>query len=151
MIGMTQLASEWGLAMKGNMFADSSAALGIAKRRGSGKMRDMSRLGPAGFKRKMRPENSNTPKVPGYSNPADLMTKNVNRRTLEIWQHYSCNTSEKDGLRTHYTCRPPAAEASAEEEVRRYPLLDGLSSQFVSFHSCYFSSVLPCFFEKNIY
>ena len=30
MIGMTQLASEWGLVMKGNIFADSSAALGIA-------------------------------------------------------------------------------------------------------------------------
>ena len=39
MNGMTQLASEWGLVMKGNIFADSSAALGIAKRRGSGKMR----------------------------------------------------------------------------------------------------------------
>ena len=38
-IGMTQLASEWGLAMKGNIFADSSATLGIAKKRGRGKMR----------------------------------------------------------------------------------------------------------------
>ena len=37
-IGMTQLACKWGLAMKGNIFADSSAALAIAKR-GSGKMR----------------------------------------------------------------------------------------------------------------
>ena len=39
MIGMTQLASEWGLAMKGNIFADTGATLGIAKRRGRGKMR----------------------------------------------------------------------------------------------------------------
>ena len=31
MIGMTQLASEWGLAMKGNVFAGSSVALGIAE------------------------------------------------------------------------------------------------------------------------
>ena len=39
MIGMTKLASEWGLAVKGNIFADSGATLGIAKRRGSGEMR----------------------------------------------------------------------------------------------------------------
>ena len=40
MIGMTQLASELRLAKKGNrVFADSTAALGIAKRRGRGKMR----------------------------------------------------------------------------------------------------------------
>ena len=38
---MTQLASEWGLAMKGNICADSSAALGTAKRRGSGKVRQV--------------------------------------------------------------------------------------------------------------
>ena len=31
MIGMTQLASEWGLAMKGNVFADSSAALELRR------------------------------------------------------------------------------------------------------------------------
>ena len=34
MIGTTQMASERGLAMKGKIFADSSAALGMAKRRG---------------------------------------------------------------------------------------------------------------------
>ena len=34
---MTQLASGCGLAMNGSIFADSSAALVIAKRRGSGK------------------------------------------------------------------------------------------------------------------
>ena len=39
MIGMTHQASEWRLAMKGNKFAGSSATLGIAKRRGSGKMK----------------------------------------------------------------------------------------------------------------
>ena len=39
MIDMTQLAFAWRLAMKGNIFADTSAALEIAKRRESGKMR----------------------------------------------------------------------------------------------------------------
>ena len=37
MIGMTQLAFEWGLAIKGNIFADTSEALGIAKRRDVGR------------------------------------------------------------------------------------------------------------------
>ena len=38
---MTQLASEWRLVMKGNICADSSAALGTAKRRGRGKVRQV--------------------------------------------------------------------------------------------------------------
>ena len=32
MIGMTQLASDWGLAVKGKIFAESGAAWGIARR-----------------------------------------------------------------------------------------------------------------------
>ena len=71
MIGMTQLASEWGLAMKGNIFTDSSAALGIAKRRGTAKMRHV-KIGPTPMHQGARRQQ-----------PADLMTKSVNRRTLD--------------------------------------------------------------------
>ena len=65
-------------------------------------------------------------KVQGDSNPADLMTKKVNRRTLD--KMAALNTSQKDGLRTHYTCRPPAAETSlGGGGVYRYPLPDVVS------------------------
>ena len=108
MIGMTQLASESGLAMKGNMFADLSAALGSAKRRGSGKMRHVM-IGTLWIQETNEIGELQNTKVQGDSNPADLMSKNVNRRTWTRWQHYSSNTSKEDGPRTQCTCRPPAA------------------------------------------
>ena len=83
MIGMTQLVSEWRLAMKGHMFADSSAALGIAKRkrkRGDETRQDWDLL-DSGEKNETR-ELQYT-KVQGNSNRANLMTKNVNCRTLD--------------------------------------------------------------------
>ena len=78
MIGMTQLASVWELAMKGNIFADSSASLGIAKRRGSGKMRHV-KIRTLWIQEKNETGELQYTKVQGNSNPADLMTKNVNR------------------------------------------------------------------------
>ena len=82
MIGMTQLASEWGLAMKGNVFAGSSVALGIAERRGSGKMRHV-KIGTLWIQEKNQTGELQYTKVQGDNNPADLMTNNVNRRTLD--------------------------------------------------------------------
>ena len=48
---------------------------------------------PLDSERKMRLGNSSTPKVQGNSNLADLMTKNVNRRTMDkmaalLQQHF---------------------------------------------------------------
>lgn len=39
LIGMTQLAADWVLKLKGKVFVDSSAAIGIAHRRDNGNMR----------------------------------------------------------------------------------------------------------------
>ena len=38
-IGMIQLAADWGLQMGGEILADSAAALGVVKRKGCGKLR----------------------------------------------------------------------------------------------------------------
>ena len=38
-IGLVQLAADWGLDMKGKIHVDSSAAIGVAHRRGNGKLR----------------------------------------------------------------------------------------------------------------
>ena len=121
MIGMTQLASEWGLAMKRNTFADSSAVLEIAKRRRSRKMRHV-KIGTLWIQEK---NETGERQVQGSSNPADLMTKKVHRRTLDkmaapLQQHF------KEG---HYTCRPPAAETSlGGGGVQRNPPPDVVSS-----------------------
>ena len=39
LIGLCQLAGDWGWDVKGQVFTDSSAAIGTAGRRGNGKMR----------------------------------------------------------------------------------------------------------------
>ena len=82
MIGMTQLAFEWGLAIKENIFADTSEALGIAKRRGRGKMRHVN-IRTLWVQEKNETGELEYTKVQEDSNPADLMTKNVSRRTLD--------------------------------------------------------------------
>ena len=38
-IGFTQLAADWGDELAGHVFVDSSAAIGVARRKGCGKMR----------------------------------------------------------------------------------------------------------------
>ena len=38
-IGITQLASDWGLDLQGEVMVDSSAALGVVKRKGAEKLR----------------------------------------------------------------------------------------------------------------
>ena len=39
LIGMTQLAADWGMDYHGRVFVDSSAAIGAAQRKGNGKLR----------------------------------------------------------------------------------------------------------------
>ena len=68
--------------MKGNIFADSSAALGIAKRR-AGKMRHV-KIGTLWIQETNETGELQHTKVQGDSNPADLMTKNVNRRIPQL-------------------------------------------------------------------
>ena len=64
-------------------------------------------------------KNETRSKVQGDSNPADLMTKNVDRQPWTRWQHHSSNTSQKDGLRTQNICRRQRLRpASAEEECK---------------------------------
>ena len=38
LIGMTQLADDWGIQIKGKVHIDSSAAIGVVQRQGCGKL-----------------------------------------------------------------------------------------------------------------
>ena len=38
-IGITQLADDWGIELRGRIYIDSSAAIGVANRWGNGKLR----------------------------------------------------------------------------------------------------------------
>ena len=73
-IGMAQLMKDWGQDIDGRIFADSSAALGIVKRKGNGKMRHV-RVGMLWLQHLSEEGDMMFAKVLGTENPADLMTK----------------------------------------------------------------------------
>ena len=82
MIGIGSLAADLGRDLKVVMYADSSAAIAIAKRRGAGKLRHIN-IGLLWIQDKTESEEIVIKKVKGVSNPADMMTKGVNREKLE--------------------------------------------------------------------
>ena len=91
MIGIGSLAADLGRDMKITMYADSSAAIAIAKRRGSGKLRHIN-IGLLWIQEKTEAEEVIIKKVKGISNPADMMTKSVNKEKLD---RYMAMTKQK--------------------------------------------------------
>ena len=82
MIGLGSLAADLGREMKVKMYADSSAAIAIAKRKGAGKLRHIN-IGLLWIQEKTETEEIVVKKVKGVSNPADMMTKAVHKDKLE--------------------------------------------------------------------
>ena len=82
-IGLCQLAKDWGAQITAQVWVDPSAAIGVARRKGAGKLRhvevgmlwiqELEEDGVLGFV-----------KVPGKQNPADLMTKNVGAAVITM-------------------------------------------------------------------
>ena len=64
------------------IYADSSAALAVAARRGSGKLRHIN-VGLLWVQEKNRQKELRFEKVLGTENPADAMTKGVKREVLD--------------------------------------------------------------------
>ena len=73
-IGVSNMVKDLGHHLKGVVYADSSAALAIANRKGSGKLRHIN-IRMLWIQEKERKEEVETRKVQGLLNPADLMTK----------------------------------------------------------------------------
>ena len=82
-LGLMNLYKEWGINIGARVFADSSAALGIVQRRGSGKLRHI-RVGMLWIQLKRESGEIEYQKVDGQRNPADLMTKHLGQRTLQL-------------------------------------------------------------------
>ena len=82
MIGMGSVAADLGRDVKIVLYADSSAAIAIAKRRGAGKLRHIN-IGLLWIQEKTEGEEVIIKKVKGVSNPADMMTKTINREKLD--------------------------------------------------------------------
>ena len=81
LIGITQLAYEWGMDWAGEVYVDSSAALGMVKRKGNGKMRHI-RIGQLWIQEKSESGEISYQKVAGENNPADLMTKYLTEKVV---------------------------------------------------------------------
>ena len=73
-MGMIQLAADWGLQMGGAILADSAAALGVVKRKGCGKLRHV-KVGQLWIQEKESTGELGYKKVKGDLNPADAGTK----------------------------------------------------------------------------
>ena len=81
-LGLIALCRDMGLTLKGDVYVDSSAALGIAQRVGSGKVRHV--LVQALWVQEVQcTRRLKYQKVLGTRNPSDILTKHVPRELLE--------------------------------------------------------------------
>ena len=80
-IGILQLAKDWGEDAEGEVFVDSSAAIGMVRRKGNAKMRHV-RVGMFWIQEQRESGALGFHKVSGLENPADLMTKYLSEHII---------------------------------------------------------------------
>ena len=81
-MGIRSMLRDWGKECRGVLFADSSAALAIAKRKGAGKLRHIN-VGALWIQYLQDREGTEFRKVLGTESPADLMTKYLARDKID--------------------------------------------------------------------
>ena len=81
MLSIKSLMKDWGQDKSGILYADSTAALGIAKRKGAGKLRHIN-SNTLWVQEVQDREGVTYRKVLGTENPADLMTKYLSRDVI---------------------------------------------------------------------
>ena len=81
LIGALQLLDDWQQPTTGEVFVDSSAALGVVKRRGCGKMRHI-RVGQLWVQEVEEEGTLKYRKVSGDRNPADMLTKHLKEEKI---------------------------------------------------------------------
>ena len=80
-LGIQAIAKDMGIDLNVFMYTDSSAAKGIASRRGLGKMRQVE-VNQLWLQDKVAEGIVKNIKKPGTGNQADILTKHVNAQTL---------------------------------------------------------------------
>ena len=73
-LGLVQLMADWGCDRAAKVYLDSSAAIGVAQRRGNGKLRHV-KVGTLWIQESVEAAELEIKKVAGALNPADAMTK----------------------------------------------------------------------------
>ena len=86
LIGIKSMMADWGRSKSGTLYADSTAALGIAKRKGAGKLRHIN-INTLWIQEAQDKEGVTFRKVLGTENPADLMTKYLTRDVMNAHMH----------------------------------------------------------------
>ena len=81
-LGLVSLAKDLGVALQLEVYTDSSAAVGICRRSGLGKVRHLA-VGQLWTQERLRQGDFKLFKVPGSWNPADLMTKPMARHEID--------------------------------------------------------------------
>ena len=81
-MGLRSLATDLGLSFQIEVKTDAAAAIGICRRRGLGKVRHL-HTADLWIQDKIRTKDILLSKVHGAVNPSDMLTKHVDRQTLE--------------------------------------------------------------------
>ena len=81
-LGLQSLASDLGIDLKLEILTDATAAIGICRRRGLGKIRHLA-VSDLWVQDRLRRGDFTLTKIPGLENPADLLTKHVPREVLQ--------------------------------------------------------------------
>ena len=82
LLGAKSMMRDFGVEKSGIIYADSSAALAIAKRKGAGKLRHIN-ISCLWIQERQGSKELELRKVLGTENPADLMTKHLARQSLD--------------------------------------------------------------------
>jgi hypothetical protein len=94
-IGLCSIAGDLGDKLDMELYTDSSAAMGVCKRKGIGRVRHLD-TNLLWVQAKMRDGTLNITKVLGDNNPADLMTKHLENTTMTRHVAY-INCSYEEG------------------------------------------------------
>merc|ERR1712185_815534 len=114
-MGMRSAMKYWGVESSRVVYADSSAALAIANRKGAGKLRYIN-VSSLWIQEKKDLHDLEIRKVLGTENPADLMTKYLTRSVMDTHLEYLSQRREsgraKSGLNIQGKSAPDSAGTS---------------------------------------
>ena len=82
-LGMLAMMRDFGAERKASLWCDATSALSLADRKGCGKLLRHIDVGLLWIQDKELKEELSFNKVPGYHNPADMLTKHVGRETSD--------------------------------------------------------------------
>ena len=80
-LGLQSLASDLGISLDLEILTDATAAIGICRRRGLGKIRHLA-TADLWVQDRLRRGDFKLTKIPGAENPADMLTKHVARDVM---------------------------------------------------------------------